>query len=586
MNLSKFLSSVDTLSQTMNKKQLEVFVHDIARVLPENRRIEFIEKMKNSTGTLPKENEYEKVDKIKYEEIKGELEKIEKGEICLLGVLNEEYDDWYNSVDEEFLFEDPEGIGKAIERASQFIHESIDKQLYEEGNKIAEILIGLCIVVEGEYQDYSNEPLAVEELVRYHLATISYQNLAAESLYLTYCASPLEKRADALYRMIQNAQIKDVSFEMIMQCGDELPEWKEFLPKWIAYLGTQSSQISQILLDEAVDLLDDTENLLMSARAYYEQHPGLYEKYIRKNHNKVSSEMLIQIGKEALDRIDVKYRIRSRIALMLANVVLKEKQKATEEAEEYWMEAFRSDTRVVHYLRMMMECCDFSRWQEKLQRINHDILKKGKSGTSYCYGLPTDLQENVPDINNIYLIALLNGEYKFVKEQGMNKKEALGWSASYMKIGLAAFLLFLYHSEKLSEGTNAMLSKILFSISFSTSEYGQSTLQDIAETDKELLWTCIIQSKLLNPMSESEQTSYLKWVERLVEKRVEGIMEGNYRKYYGECAGYIAALGEVMESRGIMNGKQKMMFEYKQCYSRRRAFHEELRNYGMKDRHK
>lgn len=171
------------LIQTMNKKQLEVFVHDIARVLPENRRIEFIEKMKNSTGTLPKENEYEKADKIKYEEIKGELEKIEKGEICLLGVLN------------------------------------------EEGNKIAEILIGLCIVVEGEYQDYSNEPLAVEELVRHHLATISYPNLAAESLYLTYCASPLEKRADALYRMIQNAQIKDVSFEMIMQCGDELPEW-------------------------------------------------------------------------------------------------------------------------------------------------------------------------------------------------------------------------------------------------------------------------------------------------------------------------------------------------------------------------
>lgn len=72
--------------------------------------------MKNSTGTLPKENEYEKADKIKYEEIKGELEKIEKGEICLLGVLNEEY---------------------------------------EEGNKIAEILIGLCIVAEGEYQDDS-----------------------------------------------------------------------------------------------------------------------------------------------------------------------------------------------------------------------------------------------------------------------------------------------------------------------------------------------------------------------------------------------------------------------------------------------
>jgi hypothetical protein len=84
-------------------------------------------------------------------------------------------------------------------------------------------------------------------------------------------------------------------------------------------------------------------------------------------------------------------------------------------------------------------------------------------------------------------------------------------------------------------------------------------------------------------LSETEQDSYLKWVEQLVRKRVDGIMEGNYRKYYHECAGYIAALGEVMESRGILKGKQRLMLGYKQDYSRRRAFHEALRNFGMRD---
>ena len=84
-------------------------------------------------------------------------------------------------------------------------------------------------------------------------------------------------------------------------------------------------------------------------------------------------------------------------------------------------------------------------------------------------------------------------------------------------------------------------------------------------------------------MTESEQELYLGWVEELVKKRVGGIMEGNHRNYYYECAEYIAALGEVLESRGVLNGKQKLMLEYKQSYSRRSAFHKELRTCGMKD---
>lgn len=76
---------------------------------------------------------------------------------------------------------------------------------------------------------------------------------------------------------------------------------------------------------------------------------------------------------------------------------------------------------------------------------------------------------------------------------------------------------------------------------------------------------------------------YLEWAQGLVLRRVNGIMDGNYRKYYGECAAYIAALGEVKESRGEIGGRQKVMAEYKALYSRRSAFHKELRAFGMQD---
>ena len=289
MNLSMFLKSVDTLSGTMENEQLISFVHDIARVLPESGRDDFLDRMRNCKGFVDHEKEYDKAEQRKYDELKNRLEKIESWEISLLGELNEEYDDWYNSDEDEFLFFDSDGIGKIIESACQFIHEAIDKQIFDKGNVIAGILIGLKIMVGGEYQDYSGEPLELEDLERYGLASIDYKKVVVESLYLSYCVNELGERADALYRMIQNAKVRDISFEMVMQCGEELPELQEFMPKWIEHLGEQSTYIALELLNEAINLTNDPEDLLKSARAYYEQHPGLYKKYIFENPNKLVS---------------------------------------------------------------------------------------------------------------------------------------------------------------------------------------------------------------------------------------------------------------------------------------------------------
>lgn len=60
-------------------------------------------------------------------------------------------------------------------------------------------------------------------------------------------------------------------------------------------------------------------------------------------------------------------------------------------------------------------------------------------------------------------------------------------------------------------------------------------------------------------------------------------MDANRRKYYGECAAYIAALGEVQESMGNAGAKQRLMTSYKDKYSRRSAFREEMRHYGWTD---
>lgn len=47
-------------------------------------------------------------------------------------------------------------------------------------------------------------------------------------------------------------------------------------------------------------------------------------------------------------------------------------------------------------------------------------------------------------------------------------------------------------------------------------------------------------------------------------------MEANRRNYYGECAAFIAALGEVKESQGAENAKAAIMNSCKTEYARRR----------------
>ena len=78
----------------------------------------------------------------------------------------------------------------------------------------------------------------------------------------------------------------------------------------------------------------------------------------------------------------------------------------------------------------------------------------------------------------------------------------------------------------------------------------------------------------------------LERLEQWTRMRVEGIMEKNHRNYYGECAAFVAALGEVRESRGEPGKKAEIMEAYRSKYSRRTAFHHELREYGMADTRK
>lgn len=606
MNFTQFLKAVDQAAAAMSKEQLAEFIHETARTLPENHREDFLAEMLlfaggKETHICPEPSKADQEAAADFEQkrsfLRTRLERMESGELCLEGSLNPEYDDWYSSAEEEFLYSDPEGILDIIEEACRFVHQCVDCEEYQAACELTGILIGLDIMVGGEYQEYTDEPININDLKSYHLGNVDYRTLVIDAARAAYCASALSERADELYITLMNSGRRDITLEMILQGGRELPEIDAFLPLWIEHLGRMTGSSAGKLLQEALELADDGEQLLANARKYCGEHPELYEQYLTANQGKTDADSLLAVGTEALEAIEKKYLVRSRIALLTSRTALE--QDRPELAETCWLEAFRSDTRVVNYLRLLMECRDFSNVREAAAQIYQETCSQLRKDS---YFLPTagGGRENQVNPTQAYLLAFLGGEFDYVRERAMNATNSLGWSASFMKCGLAAFLLLLTEDGSLPQdaarqggelktmkpGAREMLRRIVAAAGFDKSEYKKGTLRFIEESNEGWFLTCWNHWKRTVPLSREQREALLGWAEGLVTKRVQGIMEGNHRNYYGECAAYIAALGEAREAGGEPNGKQGTMAKYMEAYNRRSAFRQVMRGYGMQDTRK
>ena len=606
MNFTQFLKAVDQAAAAMSKEQLAEFIHDTARTLPENQREDFLAEMllfagSKETHICPEPSKADQEAAADFEQkrsfLRTRLERMESGELCLEGSLNPEYDDWYSSAEEEFLYSDPEGVLDIIEEACRFVHQCVDCEEYQAACELTGILIGLDIMVGGEYQEYTDEPININDLKSYHLGNVDYRTLVIDAARAAYCASALSERADELYITLMNSGRRDITLEMILQGGRELPEIDAFLPLWIEHLGRMTGSSAGKLLQEALELADDGEQLLANARKYCGEHPELYEQYLTANQGKTDADSLLAVGTEALEAIEKKYLVRSRIALLTSRTALE--QDRPELAETCWLEAFRSDTRVVNYLRLLMECRDFSNVREAAAQIYRETCSQLRKDS---YFLPTagGGRENQLNPTQAYLLAFLGGEFDYVRERAMNATNSLGWSASFMKCGLAAFLLLLTEDGSLPQdaaqqggelktmkpGAREMLRRIVAAAGFDKSEYEKGTLRLIEESNEGWFLTCWNHWKRTVPLSREQREALLGWAEGLVTKRVQGIMEGNHRNYYGECAAYIAALGEAREAGGEPNGKQATMAKYMEAYNRRSAFRQVMRGYGMQDTRK
>ena len=564
MNLPTFLRKSDELTKQLSKEQLIAVIHEIARTLPEHKREIFLDTLTVASQNTAMDSsktthdDYQQL-LIELKHNQNTLTEINNGIRYLDSEYNQEWDDWYNSDTEEVLFSDSMGVLTEIEDSIRLIHKCIDLAAYKEGCDLAETLSVLEITAKGDYEDFGDEPLGICDLYEHELLSGSMKKTVRECLYLEYLGNSLEDRAEELLCMIYNFQCYSVRLEDVLQTGNhELPEFEQFLPLWIEYLGTYSGMGVKILLEEAQSMLQDEQQILDTARKYANSCPELYKQILEQNSDPDKNLRMMSIGIEALEKISENRKVRSEIALLTSRYAYESSQEAV--CEYCWLEAFRSYPSLVHYLRLRF--CGENWANNELPAIK------------ICQGLQK------PDNELYFMLLFWNKEFDTVMTQGMNIKEALGWSFTFMKEGVASFLLLLYQETDLPAGLSYLLNYIQQKYGFTAEEFYKGTGHTCAEEDAELLWKLICKWKQEVRISSEARTRWMHKIEQLISLRVDGIMTANRRKYYDECAAFISAYGEVKESLGSIGEKNIFMAEYHKRYPRRSTFIHELMEFG------
>lgn len=583
MNLMNFLSQTDAIASKYSAEQLSAFIHDIGRVLPEQNRDDFLIRLK-AAGAMTDQGSIKDIQSDqgfneKYKLVRSNLKKIDSHKLAINAILNEEYDEWYSDSGEEYYYKDNNGITDMLAEACDFVHTCMDMGKYIEGLKIGNQLFTMEILCTSEYEEFE---FYLKDLVHYRLLDWNLMQVCLNTAYCAYHAVPLKKRPETLYEVLVNGKIDEITLEKIMQHGDkELPDFQEFLTNWLSYLGTKTERNADRLISEGIGLLDDLSAAAGYAEKYVAQHPGLYLNILENGKNTDANDM-ISIGIAAMKIIPKKYVMRSRTALKTADYII-EANKNLSLLQKCYFVAYESDTSALNYLRALLN--GYEKKRDKLQ----EIFIKLPVQSSHSYGMYeagstySERKENRPDDNMILILRFLDGQFADVLADGLNKSEPLGWSGTFMKQGIALYLLYLYEGHWSGKGISAMADIVKKAMNFSAEAYQKGTYRQHEINENDLFCEVFTKWRSMTEMEPDIRTSAVDKIAGLLVRRTEGIMNANRRNYYGECAAYIAALGEVRESMGDTGAKQRLMTAYKDTYPRRSAFHEELGNYGWKN---
>jgi hypothetical protein len=471
-------------------------------------------------------------------------------------------------------------LAEAIEDALLFAHDCMNDFRYEEALSVFKLVMDTQFPVEDEVGGDSFE-LSLEEMEEEGLAGINLKVIALDVLYIEYQLHPSDKRTDILYSYFQYPYFKDIHIEDIFSVGrEELKDTDMFFQSWIDFLMQQHSDVAARLLKEGILYYKGAEGFLEEARKGYNEHPGIYLAALLEYEKAHEYEKMKEIGKEALDKLERDLKIRGEIAIKTAQASACVNDDML--IRKCLYEAFYSDSTVINYLRLFADKESTVAYKDDAEKrignlqIYDDYHKKWISET---------YKNTVTETDYKYL-CFFSGHFDKVKNWCMEQKSSIGWNGKFIGHGLDLMLLFLYADNNLKKAGKEIADRVSRRIGFNESKnlvFIKENLifktEVIEQNSKEIFWNifCLWKSNYI--ITKQEMTSYVDWLESVIDMRINGIVGGKDRSKYDDVALLAAALGELKESLGERNAKITVMDKYTKKYSRYTSFKGALRGY-------
>lgn len=567
MNLIQFLDQIDLALSEIPTSDIRYFVHELARMIPQNQRETAAKRLSTLHGAKEKsDDEVKQLEQIT-QKLLVKIKQIEDEELYVEYMTNYEYDDWYFDSGDEFIYDDPTGLLETLQTVIDFISRCMDESEYNLAYVLSNKLASLKIFLKGDDELAEDTYLSLHDLHDEWPEEINYKQYALCHAYLLFIRTEKNNRAKVLYDWLFKTNYVDYDLETIFLFANEIEDLQAFLPTWLDFLGRLNSRLSSELLFEALDLSDNDALRLEIAKKYVEHHPELYYQYFEDHLedsfvSHVSMQRLYDIGEQGILAIEPKYKIRSKLAQKMS--ILAEKLNDQEKLDQCRWWIFESDSTVLHFLKWMTKSQNQT-MQERIAQTKQLIVKlRNLPPKEYIIGeyylISEGLRENRPPESRVRVLQFFCW-----------RTEAL--STSSLSPSQIFFMIMCTNQEKLS-------SEAMYILDRSLSEIGE---QHDVDKDTFTAYGLLLKkySELIR-MTEQEKGEALKNITRLVSQLARQTIEKKDRKSYELCAAYIAMLAESKVSLKILTSKQEPLKKYYQKYRRYPAFVRELEKYGLK----
>ncbi len=530
MESREFYKKMDEYVKSMEKEELIDFFNNVIRKIPENK----FEEILCISDNNKKMNEVEIKKKVK--EYKEQFKKIDDGDLFFYAEPIDEYDYWENW---GVVYTDRDNIGGLINGLLDYAIKLVNNKEYSYAKELLDLVISTNYQAYDEYTEEFLE-ISLDDIRTDDLMFIDISEICLYLIYATYQTS--DNKVKDIYNYLKNnPNFRNISIERAFLLGTEkLKKLDEFFVEWISFLSQIKGDIERRLLREALNYTD-----YVGYERYVgeitKNHPELYIdifNYLERENKLIE---LNDLGKEVLKNLNKDSKAGSDIALYLANIDTRNKEK-------YICEAFMFDTSVLNLLRIINN--------GYYNNNENDIKNKIENAK----------ENNIIDEKTYYLLQFFCGNFEKFFNESIKHENLLGWTCSFEKTSVYLWLLLLNESDEKTESYSKIILDILLDIDYN----GGSTKfldYDVYEIWKK--WKCNFK------LDEDIKAKVIKWLSEIVEKRVYAILEGNHRSSYYKIALLVVAYSEMMSSQNL-GKKGEYISYYINKYSRRTAFRREL----------